>query len=321
MAATVEILEVLSPGILTTVQDLGRSGAARWGVAPSGAVDGFSLRAANLLVGNPPGAAALETTLMGLRLRARVDLRVAIAGADLQASLDRRPLPGWGAFDMAAGQVLAFGGPRRGFRAYVAVAGGLQVPEVMGSRATNLGSGFGGFHGRPLRAGDILPGAPPAPPLPPPAAPLDPGDLLPLDPPFRLRVVWGPQEDHFTTEALARFAASTYRATSDSDRTGIRLEGPALERRAGMSDSIISEGILPGAVQVPGDGRPIILLRETVTGGYRKIATVISADLPQLGQIKPGDEMRFEPVTLEAAVAALRRMEAALAEWSSPRRR
>jgi antagonist of KipI len=317
--AGVAVLEVLAPGILTTVQDLGRTGWARWGVAPSGAADPLSLRAANLLVGNPEGAAALETTLMGLRLRALGDIRAAVAGGDLAARLDGAPIPAGSAFDMRAGQVLAFAGPRRGFRAYLAVAGGLDVPAVLGSRATNLASGFGGYDGRPLRAGDrLFAGPAEACRQVPHDRRFDPGDLLPLDAaPFRLRVVWGPQDDYFTEPARAAFTGGLYRVSPESDRTGIRLEGPAIAGRPGAGESIISEGVLPGAVQVPGDGRPIILLRETATGGYRKIAVVIAADHPLLGQIKPGDEVRFEAVELEEAVAALRRMEEFLAAWAS----
>lgn len=317
--AGVAVLEVLAPGILTTVQDLGRTGWMRWGVAPSGAVDPLSLRAANLLAGTPEGAAALETTLMGLRLRVLADIRAGLAGGDLTARLDGAPVPAGSTFAMRAGQVLAFAGPRRGFRAYLAVAGGFDVPMVMGSRATNLVSGFGGYEGRPLRAGDVLCAGPAeACPKAPMDRRFDPGGLLPLDEtPFRLRVVWGPQDDYFTAPARAAFTGGIYRVSPESDRTGIRLEGPAIPGRPGAGESIISEGILPGAVQIPGDGRPIILLRETATGGYRKIAAVIAADLPLLGQIKPGDEVRFEAVELAEAVAALRRMEHFLAAWSS----
>ncbi len=308
--APVDVFEVVAPGILSSVQDLGRFGFARFGVAPSGALDPFALRTANLLVGNPEVAAGVETTLMGLRLRALEDVFVAVTGGDLAPRCNREPLPMWAAREIRAGETLSFNAPRSGLRAYIAVAGGIRVPPVMGSRATNLPSGFGGFEGRPLRRGDTLRAEThPA-----------PGDLsgraagLGWAPdwaaPWRVRILWGPQDEDFTDPARTAFTAAAFSVSSDSDRTGLRLKGPQLTCRSGVAESIVSEGVLIGAIQVPSDGHPIIILGETVTGGYRKIATVISADLPLLGQIKPGDEVRFEAVSIDAAIAALRAMEA-----------
>lgn len=308
--APIDVFEVVAPGVLSSVQDLGRFGFARFGVAPSGALDSFALRAANLLVENPEDAAAVETTLMGLRLKALTPVVVAVTGGDLQPRRDREPLPMWAALELRAGEILSFNGPRTGLRACIAVAGGFRVPLVMGSRATNLSSGFGGLGGRPLRRGDILqaeghpaPGA-----LSGRAA--GAGWVPDWATPWRVRVLWGPQEEDFSAEARSAFAAEDFTVSSDSDRTGLRLQGPLLACRAGVAESIVSEGVLTGVIQVPPDGQPIIILGETVTGGYRKIATVISADLSLLGQIKPGDAVRFEAVSIDAAIAAMRAMEA-----------
>jgi biotin-dependent carboxylase-like uncharacterized protein len=301
--------EVLSPGIMSTVQDLGRFGCARYGVAASGALDGFAMRVGNLLVGNDENAAVVETTLMGLRMKVLRDTVIALTGGNLQPRSDRDPLPLWQSKCVREGETIVFSGPANGFRAYVAVAGGFDVAAVLGSRSTNLASGFGGFEGRPLRKGDILCAGPVADPVRF-AGRVFPMEAVPLyAPPWRLRIVWGPQDDHFSEEGRQTFVAAAFSVSPDSDRTGIRLMGPAVVRKPGLEESIISEGILSGAIQVPGDGQPIIILGETASGGYRKIATVISADLHLLGQITPGDEIRFEAVSMETAVQALRKLQ------------
>ncbi len=307
--AGVNTFEVLSPGILSTVQDLGRFGCARYGVAASGALDGFAARVGNLLVGNAEDAAVVETTLMGLRIKAERDAVVAVTGGDLQARKGGEPLAGWRSHLVREGESISFAGPVSGFRSYLAVAGGIQAATVMGSRSTNLASGFGGFQGRPLRKGDILAVEPVKDPLRFAGRAFTP-EWVPLYcSPWRLRVVWGPQDDHFSEEGKQTFVTAAFTVSPDSDRTGIRLKGPVVSRMPGLEESIISEGILSGAIQVPGDGQPIIILGETASGGYRKIATVISADLPLLGQITPGDEVAFEAVSMDAAVQALREME------------
>lgn len=305
----VNAFEVLSPGIMSTVQDLGRFGCARYGVAASGALDGFAVRVGNLLVGNDENAAAVETTLMGLRVKVLRDTLVAVTGGDLQPRTSSGPLPTWRSHLVKEGEVLVFAGPASGLRAYLAAAGGIQVAPVLGSRSTNLASGFGGFGGRALRQRDILAVESVQDPLrhggrafPPEAVPV-------YASPWRLRVVWGPQDDHFSEEGRQAFVTAAFTVSPDSDRTGIRLKGPLVGRKPGLGESIISEGILSGAIQVPGDGQPIIILGETASGGYRKIATVISADLPLLGQVTPGDEVCFEAVSMDAAVQALREME------------
>lgn len=308
--AIVDGIEILSPGLQTTVQDLGRHGFGRFGVAPSGALDSFALRIANLLVDNPQDAACLETLLMGLRIKALADVTVAVTGADLQPRIDKRPLPMWRSHEIKKGEILSFLGPVSGCRAYLAFCGGgIRVPVIMNSASTNLPSTFGGFRGRALQPGDVL-----AFDLPPDGSQtvvraLDPEQVPVYPDKWSLRVIWGPQEGDFPQSERRIFINSNYTVSAESDRTGIRLDGPAIARREDIPASIISEGVISGSIQIPGDGKPIIILGETVTGGYRKIATVISADLSLLGQIRPGDTVEFIPATLEEAGLALRQME------------
>lgn len=311
--AGVAALEILSPGPLTTVQDLGRFGYGRYGVPQSGAMDAFALRVGNLLVGNPEGDAGLEMTFVGLRARVLSDLIIAITGADCQPTLNGVPLEMWRSHRVRKGDILSLRSARTGCRAYLTLGGGLDLPTVLGSRSTNLGSGFGGLSGRALRKGDVLFSSLEERLLGLEGKGVDPG-LIPLYGKRQdIRVISGPQDDHFPAGQLKCFFGSDYQITPQSDRTGIRLDGPSLRAKKGYSDSIISEGILPGSVQIPGDGRPMILLNETVTGGYRKIATVIAADLPFLGQARPGDLLRFHPVSLDEARAALKAAEKTIA--------
>jgi KipI family sensor histidine kinase inhibitor len=291
-------LEVLDPGLLTTVQDAGRTGRRRLGVSPAGAMDTRSLAAANAALGNAADAAALECTVAGPALVFLAATRFAIAGADLGAVLERRDLGPWpvplGVPVLArAGNVLRFAGRRSGCRACVAIEGGVDVPEVLGSRATDLGSGFGGLGGRALRAGDRL------------AAGTTRGrgghevPLTPAAASATARVVLGPQSDHFDPREIERFLAGPWRVGATTDRVGCRLEGEPLRHR-GPSE-IPSDGMVPGSIQVPPDGRPIVMAADgPTTGGYPKIATVLTADLPLLAQLVPGEgEVRFEAVRVE----------------------
>jgi biotin-dependent carboxylase-like uncharacterized protein len=287
---TIESLEILSPGPLTTVQDLGRYGLGRYGVPPSGALDSFSLRVANLLVGNPEGEAGLEITLMGLKVRFLTDLTIALCGGDFQPHLNEEPFEMWRSQVVRNGDTLFLKALGTGCRAYLAVGGGISLKPVLGSKSTNLASRFGGYQGRALRKGDRLISRAPdqhfksaGKALSPEARPCHTGDWV-------LRVLLGPQDQDFPEESIRLFLGSSFRVSSQSDRTGIRLSGPELPRKKDLGDSIISEGIVPGAIQVPGDQQPIILLVETVTGGYRKIATVISADLLTLARSSPATE-------------------------------
>jgi antagonist of KipI len=307
--ADTEILEILSPGIQTSVQDLGRYGYGRYGVAPSGALDSFALRIANLLVGNRPGQACLETMLLGPAIRALVDVVIAVAGGNLQPRRNKQPVEMWRAHILKKNDILSFGPPLTGFRAYVAVAGGISVPPVMGSRSTNLPSGFGGLQGRALEKNDILTSKNQTQHVKTDTRAFN-AAWIPVYPNnWSLRVVWGPQGDHFPDESRDSFLSAPYKMSSDSDRTGIRLAGAVIRQKPDIQASIISEGVISGSVQIPGDGRPIIILGETVTGGYRKIATVISADLPLLGQIRPGDTVRFKAVSLDEARQAFAAVE------------
>ena len=307
--ADLKIMEVLSPGILTSIQDLGRYGYGRFGVAPSGALDPFSLRIANLLVGNRPDMAGLETMLLGPAIRVLADIVVAITGGNLQPLLNKQPIEMWRAHNLKKDDILSFGSMASGLRAYVAVAGGIRITSVMGSRSTNLPSGFGGFQGRALEKNDILTSSNPCRELQIQARVFNEAWIPHYPNRWSLRILWGPQDDHFSDESRASFLNAAYKMSSDSDRTGIRLEGAIIRKKPDIPASIISEGVIAGSVQIPGDGKPIIILGETVTGGYRKIATVISADLPFLGQIKPGDTVGFSAVSLDEARQALTAME------------
>ena len=290
---------VREPGLLTTVQDAGRSGRRRLGVGRAGAMDGPALAAANGAVGGAPEAAGLECTVAGPTLEFLAPVRFAVTGADLGAVLERADLGDWpvprGASVLARpGNRLRFSGRREGCRAYVALAGGIDAPVVLGSRATDLACGFGGVAGRALQAGDVLgvlalahrgegPRWRPA-----PAARS-----------VRVRVVPGPQDDHFDAAALSRFLAEPWRVGPSSDRIGLRLEGEPL-RHSGPAE-ILSDGMVPGSIQVPPDGRPIVMLADgPTTGGYPKIATLLAEDLSLLAQLVPGEgEVRFEKVSLD----------------------
>ncbi len=304
--AAVKTMEILSPGPLTTLQDRGRFGFGHYGVAPSGAVDSFSLRVGNRLVGNEEDSASLEMTFAGPTVTALCEVAVAITGADMQPHINGKPAFMWRSLIMEKGDRLSFKGLRSGFRAYLALGGGILVEKVMGSRSTNLGAGFGGLCGRPLIKGDILFTTHPEQHLktkgvssPAQSVPLYTGNV-------QLRVIFGPHHHHFEPEMLSLFQQAVYSVTEKLDRTGIRLKGPAIKEKADRQTSIISEGVISGAIQIPGDGQPIIILGETVTGGYRKIATVISADLHRLGQLSPGNKVTFVPVSQDKALSALR---------------
>lgn len=313
------VLEVLEGGLFTTVQDLGRFGYERYGVPVAGAMDGFALQVANALVGNPLGEAGLEVTLAGPRLRATVDCLISLAGADLGASIDGAPLPPWQAAWLPAGSVLSFAGRVSGCRAYLAVAGGFALPPVLGSLSTYVRGGFGGYQGRALRPGDLLPlrapGAGRAARL---ARSLQADDLPAYGDEVTVRVVLGPQADRFTPDGIETFLSSTYAVGSASDRMGYRLQGPKIEHTAGPD--VVSDGIAPGSVQVPGDAQPIVMLADRqTTGGYTKIATVIGADLPLLAQCVPGfARVRFREVTRDEAVRLRRAQARVLASLAGP---
>ena len=301
-------LEVVRPGLFTTVQDPGRVGASRWGVPVSGAADPLSARAANWLAGNGEGAAVLEVTLGGAEFDALGDCRVGVAGARADVSINGSAVSPRRSHALRAGDRIAVGTAVEGLRVYVAVAGGIDVPAVLGSRATLVGSRLGGFDGRRLAAGDRLP-----------VANASPGGdrALPDAMTSRVlrgeaRVVAGPQLERFSAASREAFFGGAFRISTRSDRRGLRLEGPKIAPSEG---DIEPEGVVVGAIQVPGGGEPIVLMPDgPVTGGYPKIATVIRADLPVLGQWRPGQEVRFREVTREEAIAVWREEEDAWRE-------
>ena len=298
---------------MTTVQDLGRFGHARYGVAPSGVLDTFAARVANLLVDNPEDEACLEITLSGLELGVLAEMVIAVTGGHLGAHLNGRPIRTWRSLKAVPGDLLSFDGLEFGCRAYLSVGGGIEVPHVLDSKCTNLGSGFGGLEGRALQAGDVICGRDPQLHLGSADRHFD-GNLVPAYPnDWQVRVLLGPQEDQFSESGLQTLLQAVYFVSQRSDRTGIRLEGPVIQTRRDQPDSIVSEGVVCGAIQVPGDGMPIIILNETISGGYRKIATVISADLPLTAQMVPGDRVVFQAVSLREAREALWRVEERIA--------
>lgn len=301
---------MIRPGLLTTVQDRGRLGYQKFGVPVAGALDDGAFRVANLLVGNPPDAAALEFTALGPSLRVVAETVIAVAGADMAGALDGYPLPAYEAVAVYPGQVLDWQGCQRGARTYLAVAGGIDVPLVLRSRSTCLSARFGGHEGRALRERDRIATGHPAGPVADLVGRTLPEGLRPIyDALLDLRVVMGPQDDRFTPDGTATFLASEYRVTPNADRMGYRLEGPAIAHVKGAD--IISDAIAPGAIQVPGDGKPIVLLADRqTTGGYAKIATVIGPDIPRVAQGRPGDGVRFRAVSLEEAHRAHREREA-----------
>lgn len=294
-------LRVVKPGLLTTVQDLGRYGYQAAGVPVAGPMDVFSHRVANQLAGNEPNAATLEITLIGPDLIVEADTTCAIAGAQFEVTCDHRLVPTGTSFEVERGQRLKFGRSHQGARAYLAVAGGIQTAPVLGSRATHLVSRMGGLKGRSLVAGDRVPitgGLPPRPQR------KSAGLTLPSKGRALLRVMAGPQADWFQADALKTIAGVSFRIAPQSNRMGYRLQGPPLARA--HEGELISEPLGIGAIQVPSAGEPILLMADRQTaGGYPKIGYVITADLPLAGQLAPGDFIEFHLCTHQEAVAAL----------------
>ncbi|MGE5624724.1 MAG: biotin-dependent carboxyltransferase family protein [Bacillota bacterium] len=294
------MIEIIKPGRLTTVQDLGRTGYGHLGVPEAGAADTYSLRQANHLVGNADGTAALEMTGEGASLRFEAACHVALVGGELEANLNGEPVAMHQTLAVPTGAVLTCGPITRGWRCYLAVSGGFSVAPVMGSVSRDTLSGLGP---EPLAAGQRLDTGP---------AGAVPGSYLRAPPRYgegaTLRVLAGPQQDWLAHGARRVFAASAYRVLPQSDRTGLRLDGPVLERRG--EAELPSMGVVAGTVQLPPSGLPIVLLaNHGATGGYPVIAQVISADLPALAQLAPGVELRFSEVDRATALALLREQE------------
>jgi antagonist of KipI len=304
-------IKVHHPGLLTTIQDLGRFGSQKFGVLVSGAMDPVSLRVANLLVGNNEGEGALEITLFGTTLEFETDELVAITGGDLQPTIDGKDAPMWRPVLIRKGSILKFKSAIYGCRAYVAFAGGIDVPEVMGSKSTYLRAGIGGLHGRALQKGDVF----------------ESGTFNTLSQSFvhqlerltthftwsvnysdfitfnktqTIRVLRGAEFERFDTASQQTFFSNRYTLTTQADRMGYRLEGESLNLSEQFE--LLSEGVTYGTIQVPSNGKPIILMvdRQT-TGGYPKIGQVISIDLPCLAQMQPNANIEFKEVSLEQA--------------------
>ena len=294
-------LHVVKPGLLTTVQDLGRYGHQASGVPVAGPMDSFSHRLANQLAGNMPDAATLEVTLIGPDLIVDADTTIAIAGAQFEVTCDDRPVGSGASFAVSRGQRLKFGRIVQGARAYLAVAGGIQTPPVLGSRATHLVSSMGGLNGRALQSGDRVPIGNTPQPRPQRKSV---GLTLPSKGRALLRVMPGPQADWFQGDALRAIASVSFRISPQSNRMGYRLQGPPLVRA--REDELISEPLGIGAIQVPAAGEPILLMADRQTaGGYPKIGYVIAADLPIAGQLAPGDFIEFHLCSHQEAVTAL----------------
>jgi len=338
------VIRVLEPGMLTTVQDLGREGFGVRGVSPSGAADAVSLRIGNLIAGNAAGAAGLEMTLVGGAFVFPEGATIVLAGSNFGAALDGVPVEVWTVVEAQPGQTLRLGATRAGARCYLCVRGGIAVKLFLGSASTHVLSGLGGFAGRALRKCDELfigdagtpllekqrtaaaskerpdgpsevaayLGSQAGVPVPRKARRLSTRGRNLVAARSVLRVTAGPQSESFSEEARRDFYAGRYRVTEASNRLGLRLQGAAVAARDGSE--MISEGVALGAVQVPEAGQPIILfVEQQTTGGYPKIANVISADFQCLGQLRPRDEVRFELVTWEAARELLREQETVLA--------
>ncbi|MCI0570310.1 MAG: biotin-dependent carboxyltransferase family protein [Myxococcaceae bacterium] len=316
-------LRVLRPGLLTTVQDLGRRGWQHVGVTVGGAMDAFALRVANLLVGNVGTEAGLELTVRGPTLELSSDVLLALGGGDLGATLDGEPVPCWRPFAGRAGSVLSFEGARRGCRTYLCVAGGVSVPVVLGGRGTHLRARFGGLQGRALVEGDVLhPGERSGlaqrllAELLAAAQPVAHWGAGPsLLPRFAkepvVRIMPGPEHAHFTEESRRALVKERFEVTAQSDRMGYRLQGPALALASPLE--LVSSPVAEGTVQVPPGGAPIVLMADRqTTGGYPRIAQVVTVDLPLLAQATPGTRVRFRAVSLAEAQAALLARERAL---------
>jgi biotin-dependent carboxylase-like uncharacterized protein len=305
------IFRVISSGLLSTLQDLGRVGYQRLGISPCGAMDPLALRLANRLVGNAEGLGCLEITLAGLQLETLSPCQIAVTGADLSAQADGQPIALWTSCLFSAGQRLSLRKTRSGMRAYLAVRGGFSADEVLGSQSTDLRNGWGGFGGRSLRKGDLLFQAEQTREFDSlPSRTVRPEILWEYRDPFLLRVLTGPQLGLFPGESVSQFLGQEFRLHPSSNRMAYRLEGP---RIPALVAEIISDAVPKGGIQVLPDGQLVLLMADHQTvGGYPKIGVLISADVPKAAQLCPGNRVRFRLVTLEEAQDALRRQEQAI---------
>lgn len=298
-----KLCKVIKPGLFTTVQDVGRYGFQKYGVPVSGAMDNYAFVAANLLVDNKPDDACVEITLQGPAFEFLNAAQIAISGAALSPTVNGEKVFCWQTLQVCKGDVLSFGRPRSGCRAYLAVKGGIDVPLVLDSRSTYVRGGFGGFQGRRLKAGDVIEAYEPSILLK--FGFSMPQELVPCySNKLTIEVVLGPQSDYFTDMGIETFLSSIYTVTTESDRMGYRLDGLRVEQKDSLD--MVSDAIPVGAVQVPKSGKPIIMMRDAqTTGGYPKIAVVSTPDVSRLGQAKPNDKIRFSKISPSKARAKL----------------
>jgi antagonist of KipI len=305
------------PGLLTVLQDAGRPGYQHLGISPGGAMDPVSHQLASLLVGNPPALPSLEITLAGPTLVFEADALIALGGADLAPEVDGLPVPLWRPVLVRAGARMRFGRSREGCRCYLAVAGGFGIPRCLGGAGTHLAAGFGGFHGRALRAGDRLRTGPPPPQCYPALQRAFRQETRPIvgsgwfvpwfqqldfRRPACLRLIPGPHWPALGPASRAGFLGEAFRVTSDSDRVGLRLRGPKLV--LDPAPELVSAGVATGTLQLPPDGIPILLMADRpTTGGYPRLGELASVDLPQAGQLRPGEPLRFQLIALAEAQA------------------
>lgn len=298
-----KIFRVLKPGLFTTIQDLGRYGYLRYGVPISGAMDKFSFTAANVLVGNDPNDACLETTILGPELDALASVQIAVTGGMCRPMINGEEIAMWQTLNIREGDAVSFGRMESGCRAYLSIGGGIDVPTVLGSKSTYTRGCFGGLKGRRLQTEDMIEAS---------KVPLIrfrhlmPERIIPkFTDHVTVHVVLGPQADMFTEKGLNTFLSNQYKVTLETDRMGYRLEGPPIEHKS--SADIVSDGLLPGAIQVPRNGKPIIIMRDAqTTGGYPKIAVATTRDVDLLGQCKPNDIIEFSHVDVEEAQVTTR---------------
>ena len=291
-------LKVLAPGGFTTVQDKGRFGYQQMGIPVCGVLDSFAFNCANILVGNDENQAVLEITIMGPAVEILTEMDIALTGAEMEMTLNDKPVEQWKSIRVKPGDIVTISQVQTGCRAYLAFSGGLKVPRIMDSCSTYVGGKIGGFMGRPLKKGDILETHEARVLKKPRAIPVAQIPQYPSS--AGIRAIPGPQDDYFDCGMTALFEKG-YMVTAKADRMGYRLQGSPIPIKSGMPKSIVSEPSMPGSIQVPPDEQPIILLVEQTVGGYAKIATVISTDLPKVAQTTPGDTIRFEKTDLKTA--------------------
>ena len=300
-------MTILSSGPLSTIQDGGRFGLMNTGFSPGGAMDAYSMKIANLLVGNVPDLGVIEMTMLGISATFDCDSLIALTGADMEPMLNDEPMPMYASVAVHKGDVLKMAMAKNGMRSYLAVAGGFDLPFEMGSQSTNLKCKIGGYQGRKLQKGDELPLMHSVAGMFAPERKINAQVKYPSS--IVVRVILGPQDDYFTEKGIDTFLNKVYTVTDQSDRMGIRLSGEKIENVNGVD--IISDGIATGSVQIPASGTPIIMMADRqTTGGYAKIATVIHADLKRVAQARPGTQVRFAAVS-EAEAVKLRRQEKA----------